>query len=248
MIECLEPIAKFSDQIQRELGAENGASASILSTSSAGNISARSFGGSSVLDITTTVASDLKDIVCQSVFFVMRDFAVSQEQAAEGITERKAAKNALTSAFSATSGVTNETIRKNKTIECLKTIFPHRYVQSVVAPSASEADASKDLTRVVSAIKRKAVPKKVCGKALNGNMFLALALEYAETLSQPPSTSTMQLPTAKVALYNNLLLLFQAFNRVSEEETLRISDTRLAEFLDDLNTQVNEQSMPLSES
>ena len=178
----------------------------------------------------------------------MRDFAVSQEQAAEGITERKAAKNALTSAFSATSGVTNETIRKNKTIECLKTIFPHRYVQSVVAPSASEADASKDLTRVVSAIKRKAVPKKVCGKALNGNMFLALALEYAETLSQPPSTSTMQLPTAKVALYNNLLLLFQAFNRVSEEETLRISDTRLAEFLDDLNTQVNEQSMPLSEA
>ena len=70
VIECLEPVAKFSDQIQKELGAELGATASILSSSSAGNISARSFGGSgiginaSMLDITTTVASDLKDIVC----------------------------------------------------------------------------------------------------------------------------------------------------------------------------------------
>lgn len=64
MIDCLEPIAKFSDQVQKELGAELGAKASILSTSSMGNVSARSFGNSSVLDITTTVSSDLKDIVC----------------------------------------------------------------------------------------------------------------------------------------------------------------------------------------
>jgi len=65
LAECLDPIAKFSDQIQKEIGAELGQSASILSTSSAGNMSNRSFnGGMSVLDITTTVASDLKDIVC----------------------------------------------------------------------------------------------------------------------------------------------------------------------------------------
>ena len=81
IIECLEPIAKFSDQLQKELGAELGASASILSSSSAGNISARSFGGSaSVLDITTTVASDLKDIVCQSLICVMKDFTLSEAQ------------------------------------------------------------------------------------------------------------------------------------------------------------------------
>jgi len=42
---------------------------------------------------------------------------------------------------------------------------------------------AKDLARLVSTIKRKAMHKTVCGKALNGNMFLALSLEYAETLS-----------------------------------------------------------------
>ena len=82
MIECLEPVAKFSDQIQKELGIELGATNSILSSGSAGNISARSFGGSnanaSALDITTTVSSDLKDIVCQSVFCVMRDFSLNE--------------------------------------------------------------------------------------------------------------------------------------------------------------------------
>ena len=85
MIESLESIAKFSDQIQKELGAELGAKSSLLSTGSVGSISARSFGGGSVLDITTTVASDLKDIICQSLLCVMRDFTMSEAQIQEGI-------------------------------------------------------------------------------------------------------------------------------------------------------------------
>ena len=96
-------------------------------------MSNRSFNNnaSSVLDITTSVASDLKDIVCQSLICVMRDFSPSETQVQEGVTQRKAAKLALEQAFSPSTGVTNETIRKNKTVECLKTIFPNRAVISL---------------------------------------------------------------------------------------------------------------------
>ena len=45
----------------------------------------------------------------------------------------------------------------------------------------------------------------------------------------------------------SLVLLFQAFSRVSEEETMRISDSVLAEFEIELNELVNEQTMPLSD-
>ena len=45
----------------------------------------------------------------------------------------------------------------------------------------------------------------------------------------------------------SLILLFQAFSRVSEEETMRISDSVLAEFEIELNELVNEQTMPLSD-
>ena len=40
------------------------------------------------MDITTTVASDLKDIVCQSLICVMRDFARTEQEVAEGVTDR----------------------------------------------------------------------------------------------------------------------------------------------------------------
>ena len=69
-------------------------------------------------------------------------------------------------------------------------------------------------------------------------MFLALSLEYAETLSQPQTS--INLPGAKGSTMNSLILLFHAFSRVSEEETMRISDTVLADFEVELNEQVNE--------
>ena len=39
---------------------------------------------------------------------------------------------------------------------------------------------------------------------------------------------------------HSLILLFHAFSRVSEEETMRISDTVLSDFEIELNEQVNE--------
>ena len=66
-------------------------------------------------------------------------------------------------------------------------------------------------------------------------MLLALSLEYAETLSQPQNTN-LNLPGAnKGANMHSLILLFHAFSRVSEEETMRISDTVLADFEQELN-------------
>ena len=96
-------------------------------------MSARSFGNTSILDITTTVASDLKDIVCESLVCVMKDFTLSDDQVQEGVTQRKAAKQSMETAFTPASGINNETIRKNKAMECLKTIFPHRSVLSITA-------------------------------------------------------------------------------------------------------------------
>lgn len=65
---------------------------------------------------------------------------------------------------------------------------------------------TKDLTRLVGTIKRKVTHKSVFGKSLNGNMLLALSLEYAETLSQPQSSLT--LPGIKSSMYGSLMLLF----------------------------------------
>ena len=65
----------------------------------------------------------------------------------------------------------------------------------------------KDLSRIVSSIKRKAQYKTINGKAVNGNMFLALALEYAETLSQP-AQGTLGLPAGKGSTMHSLVPLF----------------------------------------
>jgi len=78
-------------------------------------------------------------------------------------------------------------------------------------------------------------------------MLLALSLEYAETLSQPASSAALQLPGLKSSTMGSLVLLFHAFSRVSEEETMRISDSILAAFEEELNAQVNQDVMPLSE-
>ena len=161
---------------------------------------------------------------------------MTEAQVSGGITLRKAANSALEKVFTASSGVTNETIRKNKAMECLKTIFPHRSIIPVTANDSS--------SKLVAAVKRKAVAKNVCGKAINGNMLLALSLEYAETLSQPVQ-SIISLPGAKSSTMHSLLLLFQAYSRVAEEETMRISDTVLAGFEEELDSLVNDQTMPL---
>ena len=66
---------------------------------------------------------------------------------------------------------------------------------------------AKDVSRLISVIKRRAVHKQVCGKALNANMLLALSLEYAETLSQPTQGSSL-MPGMKGSTMHSLILLF----------------------------------------
>ena len=77
-------------------------------------------------------------------------------------------------------------------------------------------------------------------------MFLALALEYAETLSQP-AQGTLGLPAGKGSTMHSLVPLFQAYSRVAEEETMRIVDTVLADFQDELNEQLGVEVLPVSE-
>ena len=71
-------------------------------------------------------------------------------------------------------------------MECLKNIFTHRVAYALPPREAiSETyNHQKSLSKLVSLIKRRASAKTINGKAVNGNMLIGLALEYAETLSQ----------------------------------------------------------------
>ena len=97
----------------------------------------------------------------------------------------------------------------------------------------SLADEFKSsMNKLTNLIKKNVSHKVVCGKAINGNMLLALALEYAETLSQP--AQNLSLPGNK-SMIGNLLTLFTAFSRVSEEETMRIFDLVYQQFQNEIH-------------
>ena len=66
MLDNLEPIARFADQIQREIAIEQGVKTSALSTMSVGSVGATSERSmnSSFLDLSMTVANELKDLIC----------------------------------------------------------------------------------------------------------------------------------------------------------------------------------------
>ena len=135
MLDNLEPIAKFSDQIQREIAIEQGIKTSALSTvsiGSVGNVSERSLNSSSFLDLTMTVSNDLKDLICPSIYCVMRDYTLPQEL--QELGRRKGAKKILENVFTKASGATNDVIRRNKVMECLKTIFPHKTAFTITTP------------------------------------------------------------------------------------------------------------------
>ena len=100
MLESLEPIAKFSDQIQRELAIESGVKTSALSSvsiGSVGNMSERSLNSSSFLDMTMTVSNDLKDLICPTMYCVMRDYTLPEDLQEFG--RRKGAKKVLEQVF-----------------------------------------------------------------------------------------------------------------------------------------------------
>ena len=97
MLDSLEPIAKFSDQIQREIAIEAGVTSSILSSvsiGSTGNMSERSMNSSSFLDMTQTVSNDLKDLICPNIYCVMRDYTLPEDLQQE-FGRRKGAKKIL---------------------------------------------------------------------------------------------------------------------------------------------------------
>ena len=123
-------------------------------------------------------------------------------------------------------------------MECLKTIFPHKTAFAIESPkqlpdgtslSDVEWDQLSDefrtsMSRLINSVKKNISHKVVCGKAINGNMLLALSLEYAETLSTP-AQNNLNLPGNKGSMIGgSLQTLFTAFSRVSEEEVMRIFD------------------------
>ena len=82
--------------------------------------------------MTMTVSNDLKDLICPSIYCVMRDYTLSEELQEFG--RRKGAKKILEDVFTKASGATNEVIRRNKVMECLKTIFPHKRAFAISSP------------------------------------------------------------------------------------------------------------------
>ena len=126
-------------------------------------------------------------------------------------------------------------------MECLKTLFPHRTAFTIAKPESFsdgqileeiECEFKSNMNRLIATVKKNVTHKEVCGKAINGNMLLALSLEYAEVLSTPAQTTqNLTLPGQKSSpVIGNLLTLFTAFQRVSEEETMRIFDLVYSQF------------------
>ena len=145
-------------------------------------------------------------------------------------------------------------------MDCLKTIFPHKSAFIIEQPKGiadgvnlSEVpweqlpeEFKTSSNRLVSSIKKSVSHKLVCGKAINGNMLLALSLEYAEILSAP-NQGNLSLPgNNKSSMIGNLQTLFTAFSRVSEEEMVRIFDLVYTKFQSEISDQVNEETLPLS--
>ena len=109
-------------------------------------------------------------------------------------------------------------LRKNKVMECLKTIFPHKTAFVIESPEGISdgtnlSEVSWDslpnnfklsTNRLVSSIKKSVSHKLVCGKAINGNMLLALSLEYAEILSTPTQGNLALPGTNKSSMIGNL--------------------------------------------
>jgi hypothetical protein len=195
LLDFLEPVAKFASTIQREISAGLG-KFSVTSTGSAGNMSARSTSAAdtTMLDVTMTINQDLKDIMCPSLICVMRDYQQSDEDSML-ISKRKEARKILESCFKPNNGVTSDSMRKNKVIECFNNIFSHKDCFAMKRPAAEDVsrdqipstdldeEFKRDAARFVRSIKKSVQAKAICGKVLNGKMLLGLALEYAETLS-----------------------------------------------------------------
>lgn len=124
LLECLEPIARFSDALQKELNAELGAKQSLISTGSMGGsfVSGRSLTSASILDLTTTVSGDLKEIMCSQLVCVLSECSLE---------DKWKIQEELDSQFTQIAGVNTEIIRRNKTMECLKSIFQTRAISAI---------------------------------------------------------------------------------------------------------------------
>lgn len=134
-----------------------------------------------MLDITQTISTDVQELLCPSLICLTKDFIVSEEDLKAGLSRRAAAKKLLETSLKPLQGISSEAIRKNKVIECIKTICTQ--LESFTTPKPEEADYQTEQIRVCTQIKKLVQHKKVCGKPLNAKMLLSLALEYTETLS-----------------------------------------------------------------
>ena len=132
--------------------------------------------------------------MCPSLVCIMRDYQQSEEDSMI-ISKRKEARKILETCFKPNNGVTSESMRKNKVIECFNNIFSHKDCFAIKRPAAEDVSGEqftstdldeefkRDASRFVRSIKKSIQAKQICGKVLNGKMLLGLSLEYAETLS-----------------------------------------------------------------
>jgi len=97
------------------------------------------------------------------------------------LSSNQSARKMLEQVLKPIPGVSSEAIRKNKILECLKSMFTQQDAFSI--PRGIDAASSDEMAKVCAQIKRQISHKKVNSKPLNGKMLLSLALEYSETLS-----------------------------------------------------------------
>lgn len=151
LINIVEPVVKFSNVLQKELGVGTGPMSTM---SESGPMSSRS-ANTSLLDITQSISSEVTDLFCPHLIAVSADFTPSDETA----TRRQAIRKHFENTLKPMPGVSSEAMRKNKVVECIKTLFSHS--DCFALPPSHASDYSSASSNLIAQLKRIFQPKKV---------------------------------------------------------------------------------------
>jgi hypothetical protein len=159
--------------------------------------------------------------------------------------EGQSPKQYLEDCLQPTTGLSADVIKKNIVRESISKYFKERECFTLIRPISDEsklahvdsmkwedlkADFRKQVTSLVSSVKKKLKVKMVNGKALNASMLLSLTLEYVEAIN------SKETPTVLTAI-----------DRVIQAEASKIQDEVYTSYCNILEEQLCEENLPVTQ-
>ena len=103
-------------------------------------------------------------------------------------------------------GLSQDVLKKNQIREAIINFFKDRDCHTLIRPVSDESKLAhvdemkfedlklefrKQVTALISSVKKKLKPKVINGKVLNSSMFLSLALEYTESINMKETPTVL---------------------------------------------------------